>query len=211
MPAGHRTGSDTGNGARISNNVRVVPNPAPANVESSASVAPSTQHVSVPPPWSATCAAAASTSIVVTDAFRTSGSRTSPAVQADRAPSARGEMQVRTRVPRRNRPNRLLGARDHARWRRPANCARRLFAPPRSSAATESRHVAKPDGSTRVSASVVTAQGYSASVAVPRGARARAAAVVETLAELYPDARCALDARQRIPAARRDDTFGAVH
>jgi endonuclease-3 len=29
-------------------------------------------------------------------------------------------------------------------------------------------------------------------VAVPRGARARAAAVVETLAELYPDAHCAL-------------------
>src|SRR6478609_6578510 len=62
-----------------------------------------------------------------------------------------------------------------------------------SSAAMASRCCARSPGSTRVNASVVTGRGYPSPMARPRGARARAGAVVEGLAELYPDAHCALN------------------
>ena len=54
-------------------------------------------------------------------------------------------------------------------------------------------------------------EGTVAAVARPRGAKARAAAAVELLRELYPDVHCALDHSERLRAARGDDPVGADH
>ena len=204
----------TGSGARISYSVRARPEARPRRTSaSSASVAPKTQHASSPPPCAATCATRGVEQGVgdrgvarlgePDDARRSS---VEPSVAVD----AR-DVQVRARRRRGSRPNRRRGARGRATRRRRARRGRRRRARPRRARRSRSRCVANSEGSTRVSASVVTARGYPSPVARPRGAKARAGAVVELLAELYPDARCALDARERVRAARRDDPVGAVH
>jgi endonuclease III len=48
-------------------------------------------------------------------------------------------------------------------------------------------------GATSITDGSATERGYRDAVARPRGARARAASVVELLGELYPDVKCALD------------------
>src|SRR5690348_5114469 len=58
--------------------------------------------------------------------------------------------------------------------------------------ATRSRLDANAPGSTSTTTDWLTARGYRALMARPRGAKDRAPVVVKLLADLYPDAQCAL-------------------